>query len=114
MSCERTVSTMTATRRRYDKVEFARRGDDAYARVVLPRLQPADDGRFVALDIESGEFEIADDALSACDLLRTRLPDAQVWLVRVGSRTVNRVGAFSSEPTQRSRASSNRVKPACG
>ena len=83
---------MGSVRRRYSKEEFARRGDAAYESAVRPHLKPEDDGRFVALDIETDEFEIDDDELKACKRLRARVPDAQIWLVRVGSRYVHRFG----------------------
>ena len=78
--------------RRYNKDEFAQRGDALYERQVQPRLTPDDDGKFVAIDIERGEFELAADEMTACDRLRGRLPDAQIWLVRVGSPYVHRFG----------------------
>jgi hypothetical protein len=83
---------MAAVQRRYGKEEFAHRGDTVYEKIVAPRLKPEDTGRFVALDIDTGEFEIDNDELTACDRLRARLPEAQVWMVRVGSRYVHRFG----------------------
>jgi hypothetical protein len=81
---------MASVKRRYSQEEFAHRGDTIYERAVRPHLKPEDDGRFVALDIDTSEFEIADDELTTCDRLRSRLPDAQIWMVRVGSRYVHR------------------------
>ncbi len=49
-------------------------------------------GKFAAIDIETGEFAIASDELKACDKLRKRIPDAQIWMVRVGYRSVHRFG----------------------
>jgi hypothetical protein len=49
-------------------------------------------GKLVAIDIETGAYEIADDELAACDQLDARLPDAQIWLMRAGSRFVHRFG----------------------
>ena len=86
---------MTSTKRRYPKDEFARRGDEIYERVVKPHLKPADKGKFVAIDIETEAFELNVDELTACDRLRARIPDAQTWLVRVGSRYVHRFGGAS-------------------
>lgn len=83
---------MASTKRRYSKEEFARRGDEIYESQIRPRLSTKDEGRFAAIDIESAEFEIADDELIACDKLSDRLPDAQIWLVRVGSRFLHRFG----------------------
>src|SRR5690349_14730144 len=83
---------MASTKRRYDKQDFARRGDAAYESAVRPHLKPEDEGRFVAIDIDTNQFEIDDDELKACDRLRARLPEAQIWMVRVGSRYVHRLG----------------------
>jgi hypothetical protein len=47
---------MAPTKRRYSKEEFARRGDAIYEADVLPRLTAADEGKFVAIDIETGNF----------------------------------------------------------
>ena len=84
---------MPSTKRRYSKEEFARRGDAVYENDVRPRLKPEDEGKFVAIDIETSEYEIDADELTACDRLRARCPEAQTWLVRVGSRYVHRFGA---------------------
>lgn len=83
---------MATTRPRYSKDEIARRGEAMFERQVRPQMKPGDKGRFVALDIESGAYELGDDELAACDQLRARLPDAQIWLVRVGSAYVYRFG----------------------
>jgi hypothetical protein len=83
---------MASIKRRYSKDEFAHRGDAAYESTVRPRLKPDDEGRFVAIDIETSDFEIDDDELKACARLRARLPEAQIWMVRVGSRYVHRFG----------------------
>ena len=83
---------MSAAQRRYSREEFARRGDAIFESDVRPHLKPEDDGKFVAIDIETGAYEIEVDELSACDRLRARVPDAQVWLVRAGSPYVHRFG----------------------
>jgi hypothetical protein len=83
---------MASTKRRYSKEEFARRGDEVYEKQVRPHLKPQDEGKFAAIDIESGTYELDKDELKACDKLNARIPDAQTWLVRVGSRYVHRFG----------------------
>jgi hypothetical protein len=85
---------MKSTKRRYPKEEFARRGDEIYERDIEPKLKARDKGKFLAIDIETGEYELDDDELAACDRLRARIPDAQTWLVRVGSRYVHRFGGM--------------------
>lgn len=43
---------------RYSKEESARRGDEMYERVVRRQLSESDRGKFVALDIETGAYEM--------------------------------------------------------
>lgn len=83
---------MASIKRRYNKEEFARRGDAIYATEIAPQLKPADQGKFVAIDIESGVFEVDAEELAACDKLSARVTDAQIWLVKIGSRFVHRFG----------------------
>ncbi|HXY36158.1 MAG TPA: hypothetical protein VEI07_18120 [Planctomycetaceae bacterium] len=83
---------MAPTKRRYSKEEMARRGDAIYKANVLPRLGPEETGKFAAIDIETGNFEIDVDELTACDRLSARVPDPQIWLVKVGSQYLHRFG----------------------
>lgn len=82
---------MAESEPRYSKEEFARRGDEIYQRDIRPRLEPIK-GRFIAIDIETGEYEADNDEMAASDRLVARIPDAQIWLVRVGSRYVRHFG----------------------
>jgi hypothetical protein len=77
---------MTIRGPRYTKEEFARRGDAIFERDIQPKLKPDDRDKFVAIDIETGDFEIDSDSLPATTRLISRHPDAQVWVVRVGHR----------------------------
>ena len=83
---------MAATQPRYSMEEFAERGDAIYYRDVLPHLAAGDQGKFVAIDIETGAYEIAPTEMAASERLRARIPDAQIWMMRVGSRCLRRYG----------------------
>jgi hypothetical protein len=83
---------MASTKRRYSKVEFARRGDAIYENDVRPHLKAKDKGKFVAIDIETGDYEVNADELTAGNRLGKRRADAQIWMVRIGSRYVHRFG----------------------
>jgi hypothetical protein len=87
---------MTATKRRYSKEEFARRGDALVASKVCPHLTPADEDKFVAIDIETGEYELDKDERRAADRLRKRVPDPQIWLVHVTLGYLHRFGGHGS------------------
>jgi hypothetical protein len=90
---------MDSIMRKYSKAEFARRGDAIFEGQIRPRLKPDDDGKFAAIDIESETFEIDGDEFTAGKKLRARVPDAQVWIVRIGSRFVHRFGGRERRET---------------
>jgi hypothetical protein len=83
---------MTARQPRYNKEEFARRGDEIYESQVRQRVEEGNHGKIVAIDIETGDFEVDKNEIAACDRLEARHPDAQIWIVRIGSRHVRRFG----------------------
>jgi hypothetical protein len=56
--------------------------------VKLSRLPPVG----FAKDLETGAFEIDASEIVACARLEAHHPDAQIWIVRVGSRYVRRFG----------------------
>jgi hypothetical protein len=82
----------TQNRPRYSKEEFAQRGDEIYERDIRPQVEATHHGQFVAIDIETGAYEVDADELAASDRLVARLPNAQIWLHRVGFRYVRRFG----------------------
>src|SRR5262245_46961761 len=75
---------------KYSKEEFAARGDALYQQTVRPQVEADHFGEVVAIDIDSGAFEVGENMLAACEALLARVPDAQVWCVRVGSPAVHR------------------------
>ena len=77
---------------RFSKEEHARRGTSIYEQQVRPQVEAGNQGKIVAIDVETGAFEVADDTLTASDRLLARCPDAQIWCVRVGRRGVHRFG----------------------
>jgi hypothetical protein len=88
----REVKLMTVQQPRYSKEEFARRGDDIYESQVRPQVEAHNHGKIVAIDLETGDFEVDRSEIAACDRLEARHPDAQIWIVRIGSHHVRRFG----------------------
>ena len=89
------------TQARYSREEFARRGDEIYESVVLPRIKEEEDrGKFVVIDIETRDFEVDRDELAAIDRLRARNPGAQLWLRRIGFLYAHRFGGHRREIRQ--------------
>jgi hypothetical protein len=50
-------------------------------------------GKVVAIDVDTGSYEVGENSLAAAQRLLARLPDAQIWCVRVGSPAVHRFGS---------------------
>ena len=83
---------MTVRQPRYSKEEFARRGHEVYESQVRSQIEEGNHGKIVAIDIETGAFEDADDSLTAAKQLLIRFPDAQIFGIRIGHRAVHRFG----------------------
>ena len=52
-------------------------------------------GQLAAIDIETGAFEVDESEIAAGNRLRARLPNAQTWMSRIGSRYLRRFGFVS-------------------
>ncbi|MGD0091117.1 MAG: hypothetical protein ABSE73_14460 [Planctomycetota bacterium] len=88
---------MKTNQPRYPKEEFARRGDEIYNRDIRPLVETAENkGKFVLIDIETGAWEMDADEMTAAQKLDARLPDSQVWMVRVGYPSARKFGAWRS------------------
>ena len=83
---------MTTGQPRYSKEEHARRGMEIYDQQVRGQVESGNQGRIVAIDVDSGDFELAEDSLAAASQLLARRPDAQIWCVRIGYPAVHRFG----------------------
>lgn len=86
---------MTVRQPRYSKEEFARRGNEIYESQVRTQVEAGNYGRIVAIDIETGAFEVADTPMVAVDRLYEQYPNAQPWVIRIGHRAVFRFGSRS-------------------
>ncbi len=83
---------MSVHQPKYSKEEFARRGNEIYRSQVRSQVEKDNQGKIVlkdtashmAINIETGAFEIADTPIAATDLLYNRYPEAQPWVIRIG------------------------------
>lgn len=64
--------------------DVVKRGQSLYEQTIRPRVEPAQTGQFVVLDVESGEYETDTDKLAALNRLMARRPQAVPYIVRVG------------------------------
>jgi hypothetical protein len=86
---------MTVHPRRYSKEELGQRGQALYEDHIRQQVEPGNHSKIVAIDIETGDFEVDEDSLAASDRLLERHSDAQTWFIRIGHRGVDRLGWHS-------------------
>ncbi|HVA50965.1 MAG TPA: hypothetical protein VNH11_31785 [Pirellulales bacterium] len=84
---------MSTTEPHRSPEEVDRLGPEVFDRGVRPSLRPEDHGKFVAIDIGSGDYELDEDDYTAIMRLRDRRPRADVWLGRVGEPAAYRMRA---------------------
>ena len=75
---------------RCDKEEHMRRALELYEQRIRPQVEAGNQGKILAIDVDSGAFEVAEDTLAACQRLYERYPDAQPFCLRIGSIAVHR------------------------
>jgi hypothetical protein len=86
---------MEARQRRHSKEELARRGQDLYESQIRRNVEAGNTGRIVAIDVETGNYEVSDNVLPATNRLFERNSEAQPWVIRIGHRAVYHFGARS-------------------
>ncbi|MGC1308643.1 MAG: hypothetical protein WA885_15565 [Phormidesmis sp.] len=86
---------MTVRQRRYSKEEIAERGQNLYESGVRQQVEAGNKGKIVAIDIETGAFEVDENVVPATNRLFAQYPNAQPWVIRIGHRAVDHFGARS-------------------
>ena len=81
--------------RRHTLEETVRRGEAIYEDRLRSVVEPGNKGKVIAIEVDGGEYEIAENALVASDRLRERVPDAEVFLGRIGFPTFRVMGGTS-------------------
>lgn len=77
---------------RYSSDEIVRRGQALYEQRIRAEVDAAHNGKFLVVDIETGEYEIDVDELAALQRARRKNPDAALYILRVGYPAAYRIG----------------------
>ena len=80
------------------KTDIARIGKDMYAE-LRPQMEANHWGKMVVIDVNSGDYEIADDDLTSTLRMFERRPDAMTWGERVGCRAPYFMGLSQINPS---------------
>lgn len=81
---------------RYTDEEVVRRGEALYEKRIKPEVKDTDQGKFLALDIESGAYEIDANELTALNRVKSKNPDAVLYMLRIGRPAAYRLGRAGS------------------
>ncbi len=68
----------------YGPDEIGAKGESIYREKIQALVGPAEAEKFVVIDIESGDYEVDEEALAASLRLRERHPEAVNYGIRVG------------------------------
>lgn len=60
---------------------------EIYREKIKPLVEPQEKGKFIAIDVESGDYEIDAELVDAFDRLHQRRPDAVAYGGRIGYPT---------------------------
>ena len=72
---------------RYTSDEIVERGQALYDREISTLVEAIHKGKYLVLDIETGEYEIDRNDLAALERARAKKPDAALYILRVGYPT---------------------------
>ena len=77
---------------RYSTEEIASRGREIYANRLKPILEPDNIGKFLVIDIETGEYEIDEEDLAASMRAYRKKPEGARYGMRIGYPTAGTIG----------------------
>lgn len=78
--------------------EIAERGRAIYEREIRAKVEePANKGKILVLDIDSGDYEIDEDHLTASDRACAKHPDGVFFGLRIGYPALGKIGGSWGE-----------------
>jgi hypothetical protein len=78
-----------------DPSELVARGRAYYDAHLRATVEPQHTGKFLALDVESGDYEVDEDEMAAIRRARAKHPESLFCVLRVGHRAAHRIGGGS-------------------
>ena len=72
---------------------ISRIGHEIYETQLRSKVETEENiGKLISIDINTGDYEIADRLITAIERLQARRPDAEIWSERIGYDAVYAVG----------------------
>lgn len=82
----------------YTPEEVEARGEALYEQQIRASVEAKNRGKFLVIDIETGEYEIDQDDLKATKRALAKRPDAVLYGLRIGYPTAYRLGGRFAVP----------------
>ena len=73
--------------------EITELGQQIYESRIRSLVEPEHIGKYLVIDIETGEYEIDADHLAASNRAAAKRPNALLFAMRIGHRAGGRIGA---------------------
>ncbi len=74
------------------KEDVVRRGKELYEQHIRAKVEAGNKGKMLIIDIETGEFEMDDNELTAIRRARAKHHDAVLYGMRIGFPTAHKIG----------------------
>lgn len=83
---------MSAIQSLYTPDETVQMAEAIYRQQLSTQVEHVHKGQYIAIDVETGEYEIGDNYHVAAQTILTRKPSAAIGVLRIGYPTVGRIG----------------------
>jgi len=80
--------------------EIESRGEQIYDEHIRASVEAGNEGKYVVIDIESGDFEMDEDDLQATKRMLAKQPGAVLYGLRVGYPTAYTLGGHTATHEQ--------------
>ena len=87
------MKTPTVGHPRYTAEEIAARAKALYEQEIRAKVEADNKGKYLVIDIETGDYEIDEDHFVASKRAANRHPDSARFAMRIGYQTLGRIGA---------------------
>jgi hypothetical protein len=83
---------------RFSSEEIGRRGQELYDQKIRHQVEAGNKGKYLVIDIETGEYALGDDTLELSHHLHAKHPGAALYAMRIGYPGTFRMRGRSPTP----------------
>ena len=74
--------------------QVSEKGEEFYKNKLKSILEPIDNGKFVAIEIISGDYFIGNSILEALDAAKKKYPDRLFHTIKIGYQGIFKMGGY--------------------